>query len=166
MDIIERHLSGGHNDREIDPEGVVIHYASARYTQSEDPYDVDEIIRILDENDLAYHYLIGRDGDVYELVPPPLRAWHAGESEWEGRGDCNSWMLGISLAGKYGESFTDRQYDSLAELTGRLVKGFPSIRKDCVTGHEDVAPDRKKDPGPSFDWDRYRHAIGGLWKPK
>lgn len=164
MNVIQRHLAGGHNDYEITPEGIVVHYVSARYTMPDDPYNVDEIVRILEEYGLGYHDLLPRDGGVIELVPAPLRAWHAGESQWRGRGDCNSWMLGVALAGMHGEPFTDAQYDDLAQRTAGHVQRFPIVA-DNITGHEDVAPDRKSDPGPSFDWDRYRHAIAGLWEP-
>lgn len=163
--MIERHLSRGFNEREIVPEGIVIHYISARYTKPDDPYDPDAIIAILEEYGFGYHELICRDGTRIELVPPPLRAWHAGKSEWNGRSDCNSWMLGIALAGMHGEPFTGLQYDELAQATGEHVTRFPGIREENITGHEHVAPDRKKDPGPSFGWDRYRTAIAGLWPP-
>jgi|AntDeeMetageno50_2_1112565.scaffolds.fasta_scaffold00356_7 AmpD protein len=164
MEVIQRHLSDGFNDYEIKPEGLLVHYVSARYTMPDDPYNVDEIIRILAEYGLGYHDLLPREGGVIELVPAPLRAWHAGESVWKGRTDCNSWMLGVALIGMHGEPFTDRQYDDLAQRTARHVARFP-IRRENVAGHEDVAPDRKKDPGPSFDWDRYESSIAGLWRP-
>lgn len=162
---VKHHLIRGFNHRDIVPEGIVIHYISARYTQPDDPYDPDAIIAILDEYGFGYHDLVCRDGNVIELVPAPKRAWHAGESEWKGRPDCNSWMLGLALAGMHGEPFTDAQYDALSARTGEHVTRFPTIRPDNIAGHEDVAPERKKDPGPSFDWQRYRHAIAGLWPP-
>lgn len=165
MKIQKRHLSAGFNDRNITPTGICIHYVSGRYTQPDRPYDPDEIIRILTEHRFAYHDLIPREGGVIELVPAPKRAWHAGESEWHGRPDCNSWMLGIALAGMHGEPFTDAQYDALIERTAQHVQRFP-IRPENITGHEHVAPARKKDPGPSFQWNRYRHAIARLWEPR
>lgn len=164
--MIERHLSSGFNDRRIIPTGICIHYISGRYTQPDDPYDPDEIIRILEEYGFAYHDLITREGEVIELVPAPLRAWHAGESSWHGREDCNSFMLGIALAGMYETPFTDPQYDALAQRTAQHVQRFRTIRRENIAGHEDVAPDRKRDPGPGFQWDRYLHAINGLWEPR
>lgn len=172
MKIVQRHLADGFNDRKITPVGIIIHYVSARYTAPDSPYDPDEIIAILREYGLGYHDLIARDGTVIELVPAPLRAWHAGVSEWHGRGDCNSWTLGIALAGMYDEPFTDAQYDALAQRTGQYVGRFP-IRPENIAGHEHVAPDSvrgegdgKSDPGPSFDWPRYRYDISGLWAPE
>ena len=162
--LVRRHLSDGHNDYKITPEGIVIHWVSARYTMPDDPYNVDEIIRILAEYGLAYHDLIARDGTIIELVPAPLRAWHAGESAWDGRGDCNSWMLGEALAGMEGDTYTAAQYDALAARTADRMQHYP-IRSDYIRGHDEVAPDRKQDPGPLFAWDRYHHAIAGLWRP-
>lgn len=159
-----RHLSGGHSDYEITPTGIVIHYISGRYTQPDDPYDPGEIIRILEEYSLGYHDLISREGDIYELVDAPLRAWHAGKSEWHGRSGCNNFMLGIALAGMHEAPFTDEQYEALAARTATHVHNFPTIRPENIVGHEDVAPDRKKDPGPSFDWQRYRNSIRHIWR--
>lgn len=166
MKVTKLHLSRGFNDRRITPTGLLIHYISARYTAPEDPYNPSRIIEILEEHGFAYHDLICRTHEegLIELVPAPLRAWHAGESSWHGRPDCNSWMLGVALVGMYDEPFTADQYDMLVERTGQRVQRYP-IRPENITGHEYVAPGRKKDPGPSFQWGRYRHAIDSFWRP-
>jgi len=170
--IVRRHLSGGHNDYEITPEGVLVHWISAKNTQPDDPYDPDEIIGILEAYGLAYHDLICRDGTIIELVPAPLRAWHAGESRWRGRSDCNSWMLGEALAGMADDDYTDAQYDALAARTAQRVKQYP-IRMDYLAGHDEVAGDDvrgegngKPDPGPLFSWERYLESVRALWPPK
>lgn len=165
MNIVQRHLSGGFHDRYIQTRGIVIHYISAGDTQPDARYDPDAIIDVLESYGFAYHDLICRDGTVIELVPAPMRAWHAGESEWHGRPDCNSWMLGIALAGMHHDPFTDVQYDALAQRIGEYVTRYSSIRPGNIVGHEDVAPQRKIDPGPEFDWDRLRAAIGSFWSP-
>jgi AmpD protein len=80
------------------------------------------------------------------------RAWHAGVSTWRGRTCCNDFSIGIELEGSDFETFTERQYAALARLTRRLKRAYP-IRD--ITGHSDIAPERKTDPGPFFDWDQF-----------
>lgn len=172
MNTVERHLPHGFGDERIEPEGLLVHSIHAGYWHDGDPFSVDAIIQLLTEYEYSYHELIDREGTAYELVPPPLRAWHAGESCWRGRRDCNSWMLGISLVGGDGSDYTDAQYRALVKRSARLVSAYPGIERENVTGHEHVSGDDvrgagqgKTDPGPAFDWDRYRHAIDGLWRP-
>ncbi len=172
MQVTKRHLTDGFDDYEITPQGLIVHYISARHTKPDDPYDVDEIVRILEEYGLGYHDLIPREGGVVELVPAPLRAWHAGESQWNGRTDCNSWTLGVALIGMHGDRFTSPQYDDLAQRTAQHVQRFP-IDRDLILGHDQVAGDDvrgegngKIDPGPSFDWNRFGTTIDGLWPPQ
>jgi AmpD protein len=105
---------------------------------------------------VSAHFLIRRDGSVIQFVPCGLRAWHAGVSEWRGRSRCNDFSLGIELEGADDAPFTDAQYASLARLTRRLRRRYPLTD---ITGHSDIAPARKTDPGPSFDWPRYRAAL-------
>lgn len=175
MRVIERHLTAGFNNRRIMPTGEVLHYISARYTMPEDPFNIDEIIRILEEYRFGYHELHGRDGQVYELVPLPLRAHHAGRSSWRGRSGCNDFMIGSALAGMAPEAhrelcgdeeyFTDRQYDSITARIGSHVSRFHAMRPENIVGHEHVSPGRKVDPGPEFDWQRLRYSIDGFWGP-
>ena len=106
---------------------------------------------------VSAHFLIRRDGTLIQFVPCGLRAWHAGASSWRGRGRCNDFSLGIELEGSDAAPFADAQYDQLAALT-RALRAAYSIR-DFV-GHCDIAPGRKTDPGPNFDWGRYRASMG------
>ena len=83
-----------------------------------------------------------------------MRAWHAGVSCWQGREQCNDFSIGIELEGCDDEAYTDAQYDTLNELLAALTKHYPDIRHDAIVGHSDIAPGRKTDPGPAFDWSR------------
>ncbi len=101
---------------------------------------------------VSSHFLIRRDGQTIQFVPCGKRAWHAGVSSWRGRSRCNDFSIGIELEGSDFESFANRQYDALVRLTRRLQRLYP-IRD--IAGHSDIAPGRKTDPGPFFDWERY-----------
>ena len=105
---------------------------------------------------VSSHFLIRRDGEIVQFVPCRQRAWHAGASSWQGRSRCNDFSIGIELEGSDYVPFTDRQYAALTRLTRRLRRVYP-IRS--IAGHSDVAPGRKTDPGPYFDWPRYRAVI-------
>jgi AmpD protein len=114
---------------------------------------------------VSAHFLIRRDGALLQFVPCGGRAWHAGESRWRGRARCNDFSIGIELEGTGEAPFTGLQYRQLARLTRALRARYP-IRD--IAGHSDIAPGRKSDPGPSFDWARYRALIGkrsGRWSP-
>jgi AmpD protein len=80
------------------------------------------------------------------------RAWHAGESEWRGESACNNFSIGIELEGCDDQAYTEAQYSKLAALVASLRVNYPQIEADAVTGHSDIAPSRKTDPGPAFDW--------------
>ncbi len=105
---------------------------------------------------VSAHFLIRRDGELYQFVPCGGRAWHAGESSWKGRAHCNDFSIGVELEGTGEAPFTDAQYGRLAVLTRALQARYP-IRD--IVGHSDVAPGRKSDPGPHFDWARYRGVL-------
>ena len=105
---------------------------------------------------VSAHFLIRRAGELIQFVPCGWRAWHAGESNWRGRSRCNDFSIGIELEGTDDVPFEDAQYDRLAELVRLLARTYPGV--DSV-GHSDVAPGRKTDPGPCFDWARYRSMI-------
>ena len=106
----------------------------------------------LDGLKVSAHFLIRRNGEIIQFVPCAKRAWHAGISQWHGRERCNDFSIGIELEGADNEDFTDAQYLSLAKLTRRLRRAYP-IRE--IVGHSDIAPGRKTDPGPHFDWSHY-----------
>ena len=101
---------------------------------------------------VSAHFLIDRNGDITQFVACGQRAWHAGVSNFAGRERCNDFSIGVELEGTDDVPFTDAQYDRLAELTGCLRARYP-LR--AVRGHNHVAPTRKTDPGPCFDWNRY-----------
>ncbi|MCB1722352.1 MAG: 1,6-anhydro-N-acetylmuramyl-L-alanine amidase AmpD [Chromatiaceae bacterium] len=112
---------------------------------------------------VSAHLLIERDGTTTQFVALDRRAWHAGQSTFCGRDRCNDFSIGIELEGTDDLPFSDIQYDRLADLTLRIRTLFPSIGDDSIVGHSDVAPGRKTDPGPHFDWDRLHTmlAAGG-----
>ena len=105
---------------------------------------------------VSAHYLIRRDGSLIQYVPPEKRAWHAGVSSWKGREACNDFSIGVELEGADDVPFAEPQYEALARLTRNLQERFGPLD---IAGHSDVAPGRKTDPGPWFDWERYRAAI-------
>lgn len=101
---------------------------------------------------VSAHFLIRRNGAIIQFVPCAKRAWHAGVSSWQGRSACNNFSIGIELEGSDHVPFDDLQYKVLTRLTRLLQRTYP-IR--AIAGHSDIAPERKTDPGPYFDWSRY-----------
>ena len=101
--------------------------------------------------EVSAHFLIRRDGELLQFVSCGERAWHAGRSSWQGRENCNDFSIGIELEGLEGDRFEAEQYTALAALLQILARQYPL---QGVVGHEHVAPGRKIDPGPGFDWQR------------
>jgi len=101
---------------------------------------------------VSSHLLIRRDGEVVQYVPFRKRAWHAGESCYQGRNCCNDYSIGIELEGQDDEPYTTEQYDQLAGIIQALMRTFPGVTIDRISGHSDIAPGRKTDPGAAFDW--------------
>lgn len=110
---------------------------------------------------VSAHLCIFRDGRIVQYVPFDQRAWHAGISEWQGRSRCNDFSIGIELEGSDVRPFTESQYAALTATIDALLAAYPTLRRDAITGHSDIAPGRKTDPGPYFDWPRLRAALGG-----
>jgi AmpD protein len=108
---------------------------------------------------VSAHALIRRDGEIVQYVPFGERAWHAGRSEYRGRSACNDFSVGIELEGSDDVPYEAAQYESLAALINALLAAYPSLSKEHIVGHSDVAPGRKTDPGESFDWGRLRSAV-------
>ena len=108
---------------------------------------------------VSAHFLIERDGVVTQFVSCFKRAWHAGRSRYAGREECNDYSIGIELEGTDELPYTARQYDALQALTKVLQHAFPAITLHRITGHEFIAPGRKTDPGPAFDWQRYLCSV-------
>ncbi len=107
---------------------------------------------------VAAHCLIRRDGEIVQYVAFDKRAWHAGQSSYQGEDNCNDFSIGIELEGTDTEPYTDEQYQSLCRVTETLMRCY-GIKAEDITGHSDIAPGRKTDPGESFDWARYRREI-------
>ena len=105
---------------------------------------------------VSAHFLIRRDGVITQFVSAQSRAWHAGVSRWGVRERCNDFSIGVELEGTDDVAFTDCQYDQLAALAHVLKQSLPI---HCALGHSDIAPGRKTDPGPQFDWKRFRAAT-------
>jgi AmpD protein len=105
---------------------------------------------------VSAHVLIKRDGSCVQYVPFDKRAWHAGKSNYQGRERCNDFSIGIELEGTESISYTEAQYSALKEVIDCLLKTYPSLSKQHITGHSDIAPGRKTDPGASFDWQRIK----------
>jgi len=109
---------------------------------------------------VSAHLLIRRTGEVIQFVPFERRAWHAGESSFRGRSCCNDFSIGIELEGTDDTPYTDEQYLQLAPVVLAIIAAFPQISPREIAGHCDVAPGRKSDPGPAFDWLRLYDGIG------
>ena len=108
---------------------------------------------------VSSHLLIRRDGELVQYVPFTARAWHAGKSCYRAREACNDFAIGIELEGQDEEPYEEIQYRRLAELIQLLRGRFPAIGATDVVGHSDVAPGRKTDPGPAFDWSQVRRLL-------
>jgi AmpD protein len=110
---------------------------------------------------VSAHVLITRDGSMTQYVAFTDRAWHAGESAYCGRRACNDFSVGIELEGSDDIPYERAQYETLAALVHTLRSAYPTLRDAAIVGHSDIAPDRKTDPGPAFDWARlHRHLAG------
>ena len=109
---------------------------------------------------VSAHLFIERDGTVTQFVPFNARAWHAGSSSFAGVGDCNNYSIGIELEGTDDIPYSDAQYLALEKVSRQLLLTYPKLTPERIAGHSDVAPGRKTDPGPAFDWQRYRTSLG------
>jgi N-acetyl-anhydromuramoyl-L-alanine amidase len=114
---------------------------------------------------VSSHLLIRRDGSATQYVPFHARAWHAGRSSYEGRSACNDFSVGIELEGADAVPYDERQYRGLACAVAALCEAYPTLAPERLAGHSDIAPGRKTDPGPAFDWALARRliaeAVGG-----
>lgn len=173
IDQARRAPSPNHNQRP-DPDGialVVVHNISLpperfggpqieAFFQNRLDCDAHPYFDRLRDLRVSSHFLIRRDGELVQFVPCDQRAWHAGVSQWRGRDNCNDFSLGIELEGADEIPYEDAQYRALAELIATLIAAYPGLSTDTITGHEHIAPGRKTDPGPAFDWRRLRRALG------
>ena len=138
------------------PELVVLHYTAMS--------DCAAAARVLcdPEREVSAHYLIGRDGQVLNLVDEEMRAWHAGRGTWHGRGDVNSRSIGIELDNDGASPFSEPLMKALERLLPTILQRW-SILPEGVIGHSDMAPGRKIDPGRRFDWQRLARQGLAVW---
>ncbi|RUO23545.1 1,6-anhydro-N-acetylmuramyl-L-alanine amidase AmpD [Aliidiomarina iranensis] len=108
---------------------------------------------------VSAHCLIRRNGEIIQYVDFNRRAWHAGVSSWNGRERCNDYSIGIELEGTDSTPYTKEQYQALAAVTQVIQQHYPAITNERIVGHEHIAPGRKTDPGPAFDWQHYRALL-------
>jgi AmpD protein len=123
------------------------------------PADAHPYFRDIATQRVSAHALIRRDGQIVQYVPCGERAWHAGQSAYRGRSACNDFSIGVELEGTDDTPYTDAQYAALTALTAALLAAYPSLSAEAIAGHSDIAPGRKSDPGPSFDWARLRTLL-------
>ncbi|VAW91530.1 1,6-anhydro-N-acetylmuramyl-L-alanine amidase [hydrothermal vent metagenome] len=118
-----------------------------------------ESFRDLENLKVSSHLFIRRDGQLIQFVPFDKRAWHAGESRYEGRENCNDFSIGIELEGTDNQPYEDVQYQQLSTVIKALLKHYPALGHQHIIGHSDIAPGRKTDPGPAFDWAKLAHVL-------
>jgi AmpD protein len=111
---------------------------------------------------VSAHLLVRRDGSLTQFVPFGRRAWHAGASSFRGRSCCNDFSIGIELEGEDESPYADEQYAELAKVVDALIAAYPTLDARLIAGHCDIAPGRKTDPGPAFDWMRLYDGLAEL----
>jgi len=121
--------------------------------------DIDPYFKEINHLHVSSHFLIDRKGEITQFVPVQMRAWHAGESEFDGRQQVNDFSIGIELEGCDTQPFEDQQYIELSRLTYSIQRKFPAIKPNRIVGHSDIAPGRKTDPGPFFKWEHYHQLL-------
>lgn len=129
------------------------HYIDQLFCNRLDP-DEHPYFKDVYQLTVSAHVLIKRDGSCVQYVPFDKRAWHAGKSAYEGREQCNDFSIGIELEGTEFIDYTDQQYVQLATVIRTLLEAYPKLSTRRITGHSDIAPGRKTDPGASFDWQK------------
>ncbi|WP_019896193.1 1,6-anhydro-N-acetylmuramyl-L-alanine amidase AmpD [Hydrogenovibrio halophilus] len=121
------------------------------FTNALDPWEHPYYAEIQDLK-VSSHLFIRRDGELIQYVPFNRRAWHAGQSQWQGRTGCNDFAIGIELEGTDTLAYDPRQYRQLNRVLAALGRAYPRLSNRCLVGHSDIAPGRKTDPGEAFDW--------------
>ena len=130
-----------------------------RFFCNELPADADPYFATICSMAVSAHALVARDGTVTQYVPFTHRAWHAGKSAYRGRTACNDFSVGIELEGTDELPYERHQYLALADLIGVLRSSYASLRSAPIVGHSDIAPGRKTDPGPAFDWAQLQRLL-------
>ena len=162
--------SPNYNSRPLPVDLLVIHNISLPAGEFGGPYieqlflntldcDAHDSFRDLRDLKVSAHFLVTRDGDITQFVATDRRAWHAGKSCFGARDNCNDFSIGIELEGSDTTAFTDEQYAVLGWLARGLMRHYPQINPERIVGHSDIAPGRKTDPGPCFDWARLRRLL-------
>jgi len=123
------------------------------------PPDVHPYFATIAALRVSAHLLVRRDGELVQFVPFHLRAWHAGASSYAGRETCNDFSIGIELEGDDDTAYAVAQYDSAAAAIRALLAAYPGLDRSRIAGHSDIAPGRKTDPGPNFDWNALRARL-------
>ena len=119
----------------------------------------NEYINSIKDMKVSSHIYIKRTGEIIQFVPFDKRAWHAGESSYKNVKNCNDYSIGIELEGCEDISFEDIQYNKLSEIIDCLMQNYPNINSERIVSHSEIAPGRKSDPGPLFDWKRLKSMI-------
>lgn len=123
-------------------------------------WDAHPYFREIRGLEVSAHLLIRRDGELVQFVPFSKRAWHAGDSCFRGCSGCNDFSIGIELEGQDESPYADVQYDVLVQVAAAVLKAYPGVGARQIAAHSDVAPGRKTDPGPAFDWLRLYDGLG------
>lgn len=144
-----------------DTELIIVHHISAINIDPDFKYDLDLIMGIFRDYKVSAHYVIDRDGLIYNTVPEEKIAYHAGKSFWQGRNSCNKFSIGIELVGCHKESYTDSQYAALTDLCAQLMVKY-KIPAGNIVGHRHVSPGRKFDPNKEFEWTRLRDPLNNI----
>ena len=134
--------------------GFIEHFFQNKLDKAAHPYFAE-----IAELQVSSHLLIKRDGQLVQFVNLNDRAWHAGKSYYQGRENCNDFSIGIELEGTDNLAYSNEQYQALAALTQVLLQTYSDLAKTRITGHEQIAPGRKTDPGNAFDWQRYFQSL-------
>ena len=174
MNIVESPSPHFRKGRRVEIDTIVVHYISAVNVTPADPFNLTQIMDLLskpieytaDDGQrtsvrVSAHYLITRQGEIHKLVDEQNVAWHAGISSLRGRhidNSCNEFSIGIELMGGRNFPYTDEEYRALIELI-RDIRSRYNIVRENIVGHDFIAPGRKEDPGPHFDWNR---VLAGL----
>jgi len=137
------------------PKGNYGYYYVEQFFRNYLPYNLPEDIQELKEVKVSAHLYIRRTGQVIQFVNFNNKAWHAGASKFKDLTDLNKYSIGIELEGADDEPYTKFQYDSLVKVTDSIMSEYKDITKETITGHENIAPGRKTDPGKYFDWNEY-----------
>lgn len=139
-----------------------IHYVKALFTNKLD-WSAHPYFQTIKGAEVSAHLFIERDGAITQFVNFNDRAWHAGRSSYLGRPECNDYSIGIELEGSDFVTFTAAQYEVLAQVIIAIYEAYPKTRRH-LTGHSDIAPGRKTDPGDHFEWTKLREMVTALLK--